>query len=132
MTPVTDWKGNVIKEGDEICWVKIIDRDYVGGVMFFNLHGDNKYETRDKEPDKDCWEPGKSYKVISQEDKLGHMQEVKSWSYSNQKLKWSDSFLKFISLYEAISWLNDNTHILSIKGVSDNEQEYRDSQKSKP
>jgi hypothetical protein len=106
---VTDWKGNVIKEGDEVCFIKIRTGGFFKNFGWMIPNGDGTYtsHTIPDVPDEDCWEFGEYKKV---------------WANKTGKLFYTSVLGEYI-LHQPISMLNfcgDSKHILAIKGVSDN------------
>lgn len=105
--PITDWKGNLIKEGDEICVIRIVDRPMFTNMTLMipkGLPGEFeaiKSPAPDPEP-KECWEIDE-YKLVMP----GLMYESKAGEFT---------FHCHISM---IHFLLDKDHVLAIKGVSD-------------
>lgn len=57
---VTDWKGNVIKEGDEVCFIKIKSGGIFKNMTWLIPNGDGSFSSRtiEDEPEEDCWAVG--------------------------------------------------------------------------
>lgn len=107
---VSDWKGNAIKEGDEICFIKIKTGS---GFLSFSImipNGDGSYEKIESpaEPEKDCWEVGEYLKV----EKEGRYLFVNS-KCGEYTVQQEISLLTFC--------MSERT-ILAIKGVSDSKE----------
>ena len=101
MNTMTDWKGNEIKPGMEVCIIKIIDKQYmVPGVLF----PDGTCIMADREPDKVCWEIGPYYLVEG--EKLIITESIGEFTFS-QPLEIKCFFLDM------------NNYFLAIKGISD-------------
>lgn len=105
---VTDWKGNVLKEGDEFCFIKIRNASpFKNRSLIFpggKIDGLQEIKIPD-DPEEDCWEIGEYMKVEKEEFGL----------FYTTKLGES-------TIHKHISILNfclDSNHILAIKGVSD-------------
>lgn len=101
---ITDWKGNVIKEGDEVCFIKIRTGGFFKNFSMCIPNGDGTFTTHTlpDEPEKDCWEVGEYIKI-------------------EQGLRYTSKFGEY-TFNQPISMLTilmDNKHILAIKGVSD-------------
>lgn len=63
---ITDWKGNEVKEGDEICIIRRIRRPFFTNVSWLIPDGMGKFQEikgSDPEPAKECWEVGDYTKV---------------------------------------------------------------------
>ncbi len=107
--PMTDYKGNEILLGMEVCYIMILDRQYFRyGVFIHKEEGGWDQSWEDKRPDRPCWEVGKYYKV---EDSVGYLC-IKIIS---------DGYTFYQSLESAFE---DDTTILAIKGISDTEEDY--------
>jgi hypothetical protein len=69
-----DWKGNVIKEGDEICLIKTKQIDYFGRMLMLMPEGDGKFtevvvKEKPDEP-KEVWEVGEYATVFLKDGRL--------------------------------------------------------------
>ena len=106
---MTDYKGNEIKPGMEICAVKIIDRQmFRGGVLIPVVPGVAHIEHwEDKRPDRPCWEPGEYYKV---NDSMCIQKNVSSGEYE---------FTCTIRIDDMIVGLEKELYVIAIKGISD-------------
>ena len=112
---ITDWKGNILKEGDEFCFVKIKTGNSFKnfGMLVHNINGTFKIHTIPNEPDEDCWEVGPYTKV--KKDETGLFYTITDGEYT---------------VHQPISMLNfrgSKNHILAIKGVSDMKVDKTDS-----
>jgi len=70
---VKDWKGNIIKEGDEICLIKTKQIDYFGRMEMWIPNGKGYKEIVVKEkadPPKEVWEVGEYATVFSKDGRL--------------------------------------------------------------
>ncbi len=107
MTTVTDWKGNEIKEGMEVCIIQTNTdnyfRDSKTGLPFT--------------PIVDCWDI-KTYLV---ESKNGNLVINTTTKGANEAEGYTFHFSNPISM---LTWTSKNC-IIAIKGISDNEEEYR-------
>ena len=107
---MTDWKGNEIKPGMEVCFIKVVDRQmFRFGVLEPVVPGVAHIENwEDNKPDKPCWEVVKCYKVEG--DSLLVMDE--------------EGIAKLVQPLEIkCKWMDMETHILAIKGISDTKPE---------
>lgn len=105
---ITDWKGNVLKEGDEFCFIKIRTGGFLknGSIIFPDGKGGILKEIKIPEkPDEDCWEVG-NYKKV-EKGEIGLFYTTKSGEYT---------FHQHISM---LNFCGDSKHILAIRGVSD-------------
>jgi len=61
----TDWKGNVIKEGDEVCYIKIRTGSFFSnlGLLIPDEAGGYTEYKMGEEPEEDCWEVGEYIKI---------------------------------------------------------------------
>jgi len=107
---IVDWKGNEIKDGDEICFIKFLERDYYGKAGMFMPDGKGGGETHwfkiEPNPDKECWEVGEYLKV----EMKGNI------PYVTTKLG-EYTFTQPISMM--LFSMNKDCSILAIKGISD-------------
>lgn len=126
MTPITDWKGNEIKEGMEVTIILVVKRDYMHNFVIWMPKGDKGYDEirgKDKpDPDENCWEPGEYLKVINENGILGCRRTVRVWERNENNTDW-DTANVFMSLQMMLP--SFNTCIIAIKGISDKEDEYR-------
>lgn len=111
---VLDWKGNVLKNGDWFCVIKVIDRQTMrfSGMMFLNGDGSITMDRTHAEPirpDRPCWEVGKYYEI--------HNNCYIIESSDGTILMLGISMLNF-DLYK------DDRFIIGIKGISDKKEEY--------
>lgn len=100
---ITDWKGNAIKHGDEICLIKIKDKSYFGKVGMMIPGQGMVCSTEEPEPNKNCWKVGEYLKV---DENL--CITVKHGYYT---------FTQPISI--CMAYIDTSCLILAIKGVSD-------------
>lgn len=109
---MTDWKGNIIKEGDEICLIRTKDIDYFGRVAWIMPKEDGTYDeivTKEKpEPTKDIWEVGQYHKVFTHKGKLCIKIQCGEWEVTQG--------IMGIMVFEP------SEIILAIKGVSDTKE----------
>jgi len=99
---IIDWKGNVIKDGDEICVIKVVDKQIFRFIGF--IVGGKTIGTPEPErPDKRCWEVGE---YITVEPGLKYTRKV-------------GEYTMVMPLSMLVFGINTDTHILAIKGVSD-------------
>lgn len=107
MEATTDWQGNVIKEGDEICVIQTKKNYMFKKPQSYvpNLSGGFDVIDLFEEPEEDCWIIEESYKVVIINDSLYFTYAAGEYTVSN-----SLSIIK-IGL--------DQYHLLAIKGVSD-------------
>lgn len=99
--PITDWKGNIIKVGDEICIIKVIDREYFrfNGIFIGGKFIEN---TEPPKPNTECFEVGE---YITVEPNLMYTTKIGEYTF-----------------HQHLSMLNfavDSCHIIAIKGISD-------------
>lgn len=114
---VYDWKGNEIKEGHEICLIKIREKESFFGAGIFIPFGPIEEYKDDIEPpkqepieEKECWEVGRYSKVYSSEGVL----KYKSEYVLDSGWKWvTESPISHFSMF------SDSNHIIAIKGISD-------------
>ena len=111
---ITDYLGNEVKSGMEICFIRVVDRQqfrfmgiYVGGEKFG--------EEEPIRPDKSCWNIGE---YINVETNLTYTKEIGGYTFTAPI-----SMLIFSTDF--------STHILAIKGVSDNKKQYKEYLKNK-
>ena len=107
---ITDWKGNKIKDGDEICFIRIIERDYFGKAGMFipdgKGSGANHWFKTEPNPDKECWEIGE-YRKVEMRDNVPYI-TIQSGEYTvTAPLSMSTMFM------------DKDCSILAIKGISD-------------
>lgn len=104
---ITDWKGNVLKEGDEFCFVKIRTGGFFknSGWVIPNGEGTFTSHTIPDEPEEDCWEVGEYTKV--EKGDIGLFYTTKEGEYT---------FHQHISM---LNFCGDSKHVLAIRGVSD-------------
>lgn len=103
---VTDWKGNVIKEGDEVCFIKIRTGENFSNLSLLIPDGEGgftEYKT-EEEPEEDCWEIGKYIKI-----EKGLRYTVSMGEYT------------FNTPISSLAFFEPNI-ILAIKGVSDTKE----------
>lgn len=107
-TPLTndvfDWQGNLIKVGDDVCFIKIRTGGFFKNAAVMVPNGNGTFTTHKipDEPDVDCWEIGEYIKIengLRYTSKLGE--------------------LTFNQPIGMLTFLMDSKHILAIKGVSD-------------
>lgn len=100
---VLDWKGNEIKEGDEICFIEV-----KSGGIFTNVHFWIPFTGEripiDMPPEKDCWDVGEYYKVKKIGDCLYYTVD---FGENKATIPLCDNFV------------DDKRFILAIKGESD-------------
>ena len=69
-----DWKGNIIKEGDEICLIKTKHIDFFGRTSWCVPQGDGSFKeivVKEKpDPPKDVWQVGEYATVFSKDGRL--------------------------------------------------------------
>lgn len=99
---IYDWKGNEVKEGDEICIVQIKERHYKSVLMMPN--GENIVFNIPEE--KEIWEVGKSQLVFKHNGKLAIEQS-------------SENFNLTLYLNTFLIFINEGYHLWAIKGLSD-------------
>ena len=100
---IADWKGNVVKPGDEICLIKIKDKSYFGKMGMMIPGKGIVWSDKEPEPDKDCWKVGEYSKV---DENL--CITTKHGDYT---------FTQPISI--CMEFIDTTCLILAIKGVSD-------------
>lgn len=101
---VKDWKGNIVKEGDEICFIQIIKKDCFGDLYIGLPPHRELIKIKETNPDEFCWEKGEYHKVTLLE---GHPAfTTTTYGYT---------FTRCLSL----SMMDMNNIILAIRGVSD-------------
>lgn len=104
---VTDWKGNVIKEGDEICFIKIKTGGLFTDISLVMLPGGEEIPIPAEE-EKDCWEVEEYLKVERMDcGLLGYTRKYGEWTVTQA-----------ITMDE-IKFFDTGRFILAIKGVSD-------------
>ena len=105
---IKDWKGNIIKDGDEICFIKIRTGGFFKNFTVMIPNGDKTFtaHTVDDEPDEDCWQIGDYIKIWSNEN--GQL------FYTTKNGEWT-----FHQHFSMINFLGDSKSILAIKGISD-------------
>ncbi len=107
---VKDWKGNIIKEGDEICFIRVRTGSNLKSTGTYYLGGkEHKYENFVPDPpDEDCWEVQGCTKVWFSKENNELMYTTKSGEYT------------FHQSLSAIGIFDENDrNIVAIKGVSD-------------
>ncbi len=113
MSEIKDWKGNVIKEGDEICVITTKIKDYFGKTAFYMPQKDGSYKqvvVKEKpELTKDVWVVGNYQTVYNCNGMLCTKHEVGG-----------DIF--YHSLYTSILFSDPDCYIIGIKGVSDTKE----------
>jgi hypothetical protein len=105
--PVYDWKGNLVKAGDEMCIITVKKREVRCGLMFpngFNIEPEIG-------PEEDCWIVG---------------DYVKLWSVDNGNLFYTTLWGEFtihqdVSMYTIM--LDSKRQVIAIKGVPDSKPE---------
>lgn len=101
--PVTDWKGNIIKEGDEVCIIKIVDRPMFSNFgILVPVGGGVRWDSAEAPEPKECWIPGEYLKI---REGLTYVVNVHDQIVN--------SHVSLLTLFL------DKDHILAIKGVSD-------------
>lgn len=101
---VTDWKGNVIKEGDEVCFIKIRTGSFFDNLGLLIPDGEggfSEYKT-EEETEEDCWEVG-DYVTVE-----------RGLKYTSTMGEYT-----FIMPISALVFFPKEKSILAIKGVSD-------------
>lgn len=129
MTPITDWKGNEIKEGMEVTIILVVKRDYMHNFVIWMPKGDYGHDEirgKDKpDPDKECWETGELLKVSNKDGVLGCFRDVRFWESGDvTEFSTAHTFMTLSMLLPL-----QNTCIIAIKGISDKEDEYRNYKK---
>lgn len=106
---MTDYIGNEIKVGDKVYFIKILDRQTILAVCVL-IPGTGFSELKDlRRPDKECFIKGRYYKVFEHCGCLGY--KIKTPHYT------------MIDILPPM-FLNSETHIIAIKGVSDSKEQY--------
>lgn len=101
--PVTDWQGNMVKAGDEVCFIKIRTGGmFTAAFLIPDQKGGYTEHNIPDEPETDCWEVGECIKV---EEGLRYT-----------TVQGEFTFTQPLSL---LTFCMDSRHILAIKGVSD-------------
>ena len=109
-----DWKGNIIKDGDEICFIRTKTGGYYKNAGWVVPNGDGTFTTHTipDEPEKDCWQIGEYVKVWSRDGDLFATTKVGEYTITQQ-----------LSYYLAFK---DMTRlVLAIKGVSDDNPNHK-------
>ena len=106
---VTDYLGNEIKEGDEVCFIQVIDRQYFSKIGYFIPGTGESKEVDVSRPDTPCFRKGDYYKVFLYHGCIAYTIST-------------DEFV----LTEHIPpiWFNERTTVIAIKGKSDTEEQY--------
>lgn len=111
MNTLVDWMGNEIKEGHEVCFIKIKTGGYFRNASFFipdGSGGHTEHKIPD-DPEEDCWEVGEYLKIIKDDNGI-LVYDIKGPNYSGRQLVCM------------LGWYVDTKYILAIKGVSDTKQ----------
>lgn len=110
---MTDWKGNEIKEGDEICLIKFLQKDWVGRSGFYVPQGNGSFKevvVKEKpEPDKEVWEVGAYYLVHNRKGLLCITEEVGEHKITS-------------AINQLMFFLDEKCFQIGIKGVSDTKE----------
>lgn len=111
---VKDWKGNILKPGDEFCYIRVINRQGMSfaGFIMFNEDGTTTIDTTHVEPkreDQPCWEVSEYHRV-----------DNKEYYYIKTSFGTISSHISMINF----DLMGIETTILAIKGISDNKEEY--------
>lgn len=111
--PVVDWMGNELKEGDEFCFIKV---RAVGpfknfGIMIPDGKGVFISQSIPDGVEEDCWYVGEYSKIEKGEMGLFYTSTFQGFT-----------FHQHISL---LHFCGSNESILAIKGVSDNQELYK-------
>lgn len=127
MQPLTDYKGNVIKEGDELVSIKVrTGQGLVPHGLYFisDDEKENVFVEYEKEPERECWEIYDSIKieVLKGSGQLGYCKEVICGG--NPKVECENLFMYLF-------FMESYNHIFAIKGVSDNKEMYLEWLKNK-
>lgn len=110
---MTDWKGNIIKEGDEICLIKFLHKDWIGrSSLLVPQEGGSckEFVIKEKpESDKEVWDVGDYYLVHNINGKLCITQEIGD--------------CKITTPINQLMFFRDETCFqIGIKGVSDTKE----------
>ena len=107
-----DWKGNIIKEGDEICLIRTKYIDYFGKASMCIPQEDGSFKeivVKEKpNPTKDVWEVGEYYKVFLKEGRLCIMVKYDDWEVTQG--------------IEGMMYFEPSEIVLGIKGFSDTKE----------
>lgn len=109
MVEIKDWKGNIVKEGDEVCFIKTIDRDYIQSAGFY-LNGTFHETKSHPEPDVECWVVGEYFKVRLCNGELATSKTITD----NDLTMTATNYLS-----TALAFMDINCCQLGIKGISD-------------
>lgn len=113
---ITDWIGNEVMEGQEICLIQFKRIAYFGNVSFLipNGNGGHTEIKSDKPPkeDEDCWEVGEYRKVYL-------LQGLPYISVKVGKYTFEQPLTMMVNFD-----IDKRTTILAIKGISDNKEYY--------
>jgi hypothetical protein len=101
-----DWKGNAIKEGDEICFIKIMEKDYFG-ELYCGLNEDGTMrKIKDKDADQVCWKLGEYHKVSLLNGQLAITRKIEEYTFTE-------------TLQTMIMFSDSDCWVIGIKGISD-------------
>jgi len=109
-----DWKGNDIKAGDTIVFVRTTPMFKNLGWMIPKGKGEFDFYKSEIQPPEHCWEPSE-YQTKEHEGKLFYGSKEKASDGLNYWMILDDFTINF--------WLQPHT-VICIKGVSDSEEEY--------
>lgn len=105
---ITDYKGNEIKPGMEICAVKIVDRQYIREGLYIPIDGGGYHEIwEDEKPDTPCWEPQEYFKV---NNSMCIENTVRAYDYTA-------TFAWPVDMW--VDRLDKECFVVAIKGISD-------------
>lgn len=106
MTEIKDWKGNEVKDGDEICFIAT-KKNYMFSTGYWLVPGDPPQKIpMDLPPPEDCWIVGDYHKVFIMHGEL----------YTTIT---SGNFTLTDALVNTLLFVDRRYTILAIKGISD-------------
>jgi hypothetical protein len=109
---ITDWKGNIVKVGDEVCLIKIKDikpQSEIWYPGFAGVEGVHTVGVVQEREETDCFEVLWYAEVIEVRGEPGIMVTMNNSPYPD-------------TLRDVLMWYLDSRHVLGIKGVSDFKQ----------
>jgi len=120
---VTDWMGNEIKEGQNLVIINVLEKHItVGWLIPAGISKSGKIEQvwNEPKPDESCW------KIISEIKTIRNIKTMNELGYLDIQKEGDYTFYFYDTIENIIHFLGD-TKILAIKGISDNEELYKNS-----
>lgn len=110
---ITDYLGNEVKDGMDICFITVIDKQQFR-FMGYMIGGEMKGSLEPERPDKPCFEKGEFYHL-------------------NNGLNYTKKHggITYTAPLSMLTFGQQPTQILAIKGISDTEEQYNEYLKTK-